>query len=99
MYPSFGASFEEIQDLEDVDLLGLDDEQEEEEYTFLERCNIVGVKELDNVYACISCKQAIKAETTDTNATCNNCNTRQLLKQAKQVLNCSLNPKVANHSS
>ena len=55
-YPRFGASFEEIQDLQDVHLLAFNDQQEEEEDTFLERCSIVEVKELDLVYTCINCK-------------------------------------------
>ena len=43
------TSFQEIQDLEDVALLGDDDETEEEE-TFLEMCNVIGVKELDYMW-------------------------------------------------
>ena len=54
-FPKFGGSYKGISDLEDVDILGFDDDQEEQESTSMEKCSIVGVKEVEHVYACISC--------------------------------------------
>ena len=92
-FPSFGASFEEIPDLEDVDILGFDDDQEEQDSTFIEKCCVVGVKEVEHVHACISCKRSIKSDITDTKATCDICGTYQLLKQPKTTAKLYIEPK------
>lgn len=78
-FPKFGASYEEIEDLEYVDTLVSRNDQPEDQ-----RCTIVGVN-LETIFMCISCKHSIPDLHTGPNPIhmCESCDTTQKLRNPR----------------
>lgn len=76
-----GASFLNIDDIGDV----LDESDDlESDDTLIEGVTVIGVHQLEEIYSCFHCKKGnLKVDDRPDFGTCPNCNTVQVLREAK----------------
>lgn len=74
-FPSFGATIDEIEDLQQVSAY------EEDEVSNIQSTSIIGVNILETTYICVNCKKPLSP--TSTIAHCDHCATNQKLRNPK----------------
>ena len=89
-FPFYGASIEEINDLDHVSTFYSSDET----LTTVESVTVVGVSKIELSFSCISCKKLLISQPSEVIIECQNCETKQKLRNPKTsaklfVLDCN----------